>query len=150
MSRPSRQDKQDRKQRVILGSPRKKLEQVEKADGYHYRYFNDDGNRINDALASGYQFVNKTEIPENSEAQLEKVDGIDSRESKQVGKNSLGEPMQAYLMRKPIDMHIEDQQIKQAEIDKNEQAIYRDKMPAGSNLTPANSYGHITMKNQRG
>ncbi len=120
MSRWPRKDKDGRKDRVILGSPRRKLEQMTEKDGFVYRYFNDDGNRLNDAQAAGYEFVEKEQTQGNSEAGLEATSGIDSRESKIVGRKESGAPLTAYLMRKNEEMHQEDQAVKQREIDEIE------------------------------
>ena len=90
MGRPPRED--NRKKRVILGNPRLKLTQVRDEDGYVYRYFNDDGSRIQDAQAAGYEFVEKEKIT-GSEAGLEVTSGIDSRESKVVGRRHDGQPL---------------------------------------------------------
>lgn len=147
MPRPPRTD---RKKRVILGSPRRKLEQVEANDGYVYRYFNDSGSRLQDAQSAGYEFVLRDDVQGNSEAGLEVQSGIDSRESKVVGKGENGQPLSAYLMRKPADMHMEDQAEKQKEIDEVEKSIYRDKVPAGANIPQGSVYGNITLKNSRG
>ena len=150
MARWPQKDKNGRKERVILGAPRRKLEQMPGNDGFVYRYFNDDGSRLNDAQAAGYEFVEKEQTQNNSEAGLEITSGIDSRESKVVGRKESGEPLMAYLMRKNEEMHKEDQAIKQGEIDEIEKAIYRDKVAAGTNLPAGAGYGTISIKNQRG
>ena len=146
MARP----RNDRKERVILGSPRRKLEQMPSNDGYHYRYFNDSGSRLQDAQAAGYEFVHKDILLNNSEAGLETSSGIDSRESKIVGRNETGAPLSAYLMRKPIDMHEADQAEKQKEIDRIEENINRSKVAGGTQLPPGTGYGNISITNKRG
>ena len=140
----------DRKERVILGSPRRKLEQMPVNDGYSYRYFNDNGSRLQDAQAAGYEFVLKGDTLGNSEAGLEGQSGIDSRESKIVGRTETGEPLEAYLMRKPVDMHEADQAEKQKEIDRIEENINRSKVAGGTQLPPGAGYGNISITNKRG
>jgi hypothetical protein len=105
-----------RAERVPLGVRRPKLN-AEIREGYVGRWVNDDGNRVQDALKGGWDFVLR-----DSEA---KSDDASSRIAKDVGSKSNGTRLIAYLMEIRKDWYDEDQAAKQSGIDATENLIRR-------------------------
>lgn len=129
-SRPSdRQDNGDakqvsgtaarRKDRVPLGVARQKLA-VPERPGYKRRWINDDGSRLQQALAADYRYVEDPSIKVGDD---NGNSSTDSRISRVVGKKKNGQEMRAYLMEISADLYREDQKAKQAEIDEVDRAI---------------------------
>jgi hypothetical protein len=99
-----------RQARVPLGGAQLKLTAPQR-EGYHRHFFNDDGNRIQDAKAAGYSFVK------------EKVKGKNVDTKRLVGTKESGNAMNAYLMEIPLEFYKEDQALKQRPIDEIDAAI---------------------------
>jgi hypothetical protein len=89
-------------------------------DGYQYRVVNDVDDRISEFEEGGWELVDQTALrkgerrvnqpaPEGSKAQL-----------------SVGQGTKAFVMRQKDEWYQEDQAIKQAQVDKSEQAMVAD------------------------
>src|SRR5210317_1616149 len=107
----SRADKEKRPQRVPMAS-RNRISFDKQEKGYVYRLINDQDDRIKQAQAAGYEFVQgdtKVGDPKVSEASQ-----MDSRVSKPVGGGITG-----YLMRIKEDWYTEDQKAKEVEVAKS-------------------------------
>ena len=100
--------KRERRARAPLGGMRMRLE-VEKREGYHRHWFNDEPGRVDAAWNNDYEYV----MTEDGEKKKELV-----------GTDRNGKPLYAYLMEKPEDWHQEDQQAKQARIDAIDRQIH--------------------------
>lgn len=114
------QNRVERRQRRLLGGGQLKMT-ANKEVGYHYRYANDQGSRIPDMLEAGYDFV----PVEGQDTGPGRTATGDARLSMPVGgmDQSTGKPLRAFLMRKPMDWHIEDQAAKQKQVDAIDAAI---------------------------
>ena len=108
-----------RAERVPLGSYRQKLTAPERA-GFHRRWINDNGDRIVQAEAGGYQFV------EDERDRDEAGRGV--KRFMTVGVKEDGSPLKAYLMEIRQEFFDEDQKAKQSKIDEVEAAIKRGKV----------------------
>lgn len=109
-------DETGRKERVPLGAPRPKMAAPTRA-GYVRRWMNDDGDRIRQAEAGGYQFVeDEREIDES---------GRGVRVSQTVGTKEDGSPLRAFLMEIRQEFYDADQASKQSKIDEVQTAIER-------------------------
>jgi len=117
--------KQDRKKRVPLGTPRMKLS-VEVPQGKVGRWVNDSAGRIDAATDGGYELV-RTGVHVGEDAESGNS-SLDSCVSRRVGVQDDGEPLTAYLMVIDKDLYDEDQDVKQAELDKVAEAIKTGKL----------------------
>lgn len=124
----SGQRKQNRKQRVPLGSYRTKMGVPETAlnQTHHLHWFNDRGGRLEAAEGAGYEYVTYEELgtatvgDRNVESDSSE---IGNRVNKRVGTDEHGAPVIAYLMKQKLEWYNEDQQAKADEIDRMEQSI---------------------------
>ncbi len=115
----------DRKKRIPMGV-RQKTWDTPPDDGFHYHVFNDgwtdhDPNRIQKALNAGYEVV-------------------EGEKHKTVGTSKDGSPIKGILMRIPQEFYDEDQELKQKEIDRVDEAIYAGTLESksgDSRYTPA-------------
>ena len=98
-----------RTDRIPLGTPQRKLA-LQGRPGYVQRFFNDKDDRIQRAMAAGYEPVKDTS-------------GANDRRA--VGGQVNGAPMQAVAMEIPEEWYKEDQARKQALIDQKEAQIKR-------------------------
>ncbi len=113
-----------------FGGRRQKL-QVEPIDGYRLRWINDQDGRIQDAIEGGYEFVEKSEIPEGvGDGQIHQDNSdLNSRVSKVV---SRGEPIiRAFLMKIKEEYYLEDQAAKE-EVNKATDEAMRMGSPSGN------------------
>lgn len=101
-------------------SGRLKLEVRGKDPNYEYRWFNDDGNRIREALESGREYVLKDDVVLDTS---QEGPGLGSCVSKCVGKHPDGSPKMAYLLRVHRSWYDEDQIEKQKANDLVDQSI---------------------------
>lgn len=99
-----------RRSRGVLGKSSLKMA-VAPIKGYHQHWFNDDGNRIQDAVDNDYEFVTT-------------LDGErEVNRTKRVGVKEDGTPLHAVLMKKKDEWHAEDQAEKAKEADLIDEAI---------------------------
>lgn len=106
----------DRSKRKLLGQAELKLSAPNR-DGFHRRWFNDDGNRLIDAQEAGYTFVQD----EAKSAREKRAIYL----SRLVGTQQNGQPQYAFLMEKPLQQYREDQARKQRPLDEFDNAIGR-------------------------
>jgi hypothetical protein len=105
--------------RPRMGS-RLKLEVQNMDPAYEYRWFNDDGNRIREALESGREYVLKDDVVLDTSVE---GPGLGSCVSQCVGKHPDGSPKTAYLLRIRKEWYDEDQIEKQKACDLIDQSI---------------------------
>lgn len=75
-------------------------------DKWHPHWFNDEGTRMHMAGMSGYVFVDADEITGNLNDPTPSNQNTGTRVSRYVGTNSKGQAMEAYLMKKPMHIHL--------------------------------------------
>lgn len=100
------------------------------------RWFNDDGNRIAEARELGYEFVSEPGI---------QTDAPGARISRLVGTKANGEPLHAYLMETPDELHAQGVAEKEAHARQIDEAIRSGRDSTGR-LSPEESYGHGSIK----
>lgn len=118
----AREKKQDRKKRVPLGSPHRKLSARNVPRGKVARWINDKAGRLQSAQAGGYEFVKDDAVQVGDGAESSNTD-LGSCVSQVVGTHEDGSTMRAYLMMIDKDTYEADQADKQEEIDKVDKAI---------------------------
>lgn len=132
-SRPDRKEvtKRQRRRRTTFGiDSTKKLFVPEhmKDPNFHYRWINATGNRLQlMTQEDDYDIVCE------EDAKNEKDVGEGTAVKRAVGTNKAGEPIYAYLCRKPKEFYEEDQKAKQQPVDESEEALRRGdvKTPGG-------------------
>lgn len=107
-----------------------KVHGLEEDENYHYRFFNDVGDRLLQCLDAGYEFVPK----EGMQVGDKTVDSARGTES--VVKKGVGNGVVAYLMRIPREFWEEDQAAKQRLVDQSEEGIRKPKVDG--------AYGSVT------
>ena len=86
-------------------------------DSFHYHWFNDVDQRIQNAIEAGYVFVDKQGL-QVGDATIESARGTES-----VLKKGVGGGKTAYLMRIPKEFYDEDQALKLKGVNEIEQEI---------------------------
>lgn len=124
-------------ERPLLGGSQLHLK-ARAEEGFERRFFNDEGTRIEDALAAGWVFV-------QDEAASEE-DGRAAKDSRLVGTFENGRPKSGILMQKPRRLYDEDMARKQDRVDARETAIFRDHEPELDQNTPARDRGKFYTK----
>jgi hypothetical protein len=117
----SRENAEPRRERIPVGVPRLKLDGGQR-QGFVRRWVNDDGNRLQDFQAGGYEFV-MNQLPAGSD--ITARESTDSRVSRVVGTKADGSPLTAYLMEIRRDWYEEDQAAKQKRLDDQESQMRR-------------------------
>lgn len=145
--RPDRTLKARTAKRVPLGTNRQKLVLNQLNDpNYSYRWINDSGTRIADALNGGYEFVTAEKagevgirdvIPTNTDL----GSGVSMVVEKASGRR-------AFLMRIPMDMFLEDQAEKQRKVDKVDEAIKGGNIKGLEGRTRINDEHKMSVKNE--
>ena len=137
--------------RIPLSSPKAKLNTPEMV-GYHLHWLNDDGNRIPQAKAGGYSFVEQGETLVNTQDLAGETVGVGTdlgtRVSVWVGKKEDGSPLRAYLMKIPNELYQEDQDALATRVDDLHNAMQQGKQE-GQGETEAdrrNRYARSTTK----
>jgi hypothetical protein len=121
---------------------RLKLDVRNKDPNYEYRWFNDVGDRINEAVESGREYVLKEDVV--LDASMEKP-GLGSCVSKCVGKHPDGSPKMAYLLRIRKEWYDEDQIEKQKAADLVDQSIRSGALtPVPNAYTPGQATASVT------
>lgn len=131
----------ERRKRVPLYDQRRMIG-VDKDPDFEYRFFNDVGNRLNEARLAGWELVNR-ETGKNLEinGRLQDPSWKHSALSQHVGDGRI-----AYCMRIPKAWYIEDQKAKQLAIDKNEtQLLKAKKLGNEKNTITENVIGEIQL-----
>lgn len=120
--RPNRDIKQRSQKRTPLGVARQKLVLNSLDDPkHHYHWINDTGTRVQEALDGGYEFVSAEQAGEVGvrdvlDTNTDLGTGVSKVVSRETGRR-------AFLMRIPMDIYLHDQQTKQVQVDKIDQAI---------------------------
>lgn len=117
-----------RPERIPFGAARQKLAATDRP-GYHRRWFNDDGRRVDAAKAAGYTFVNDPRTGEPTKSV--------------VGVAKSGGGQAAYLMEIPIELFDEDQRAKDVPLQQFDQDIRRG---AGPGTAPGQDGRYVPMK----
>ena len=84
---------------------------------FHYHWFNDVDDRLSNCLEAGYEFVQRSGLSAGDKT-VESARGTDSIMKKGVGGGKV-----AYLMRIPMEIWLQDQAAKQAEVDQLDAGI---------------------------
>lgn len=114
------------RQRFHFGKAQAKLTVFNMDPNYRYYWFNDEGGRIEMAMAAMYQFVRKNEVT-LTPGVVSRDSELGDRVSVIVGRDNDGTPLRAFLMKRPMKYFDEDQALSQAEIDRQESAIKKGK-----------------------
>lgn len=120
-TRRSRDNTEQRAERVPLGIKRSKLAVKDQDPAYMYRWVNDVGGRILDAQNGGYEFVTDAKVGEGDVANRNASAG--NRISRVVGKTDRGNAITAYLMRIRKEWYDEDQKAKKRQLDEVDAAL---------------------------
>lgn len=127
---------EQRKERVPLGVPRKKLE-AQEIPGFHLRWINDYPGRIQEAQKGGYSFVTEEETKLNDFVTPGNSD-LGTHVKRLVGKDDQGGALYAYLMKIDESIWKQDQEEIQKQNDRVDEAIRR-----GSLNPVTNQYGSV-------
>ena len=123
-----------RHKRLILGGQRFKLAipRGVKRAGKVFRWFRNSPGRLDDAPEAGWRFSQNPTAHVGEEADNQR----DSMTTRIVrtdrAANDDGSPIKLYLMEKDQEEYEEDQEIKQAEINKIEESLHETRLPDGS------------------
>jgi hypothetical protein len=116
-----REDREQPRQREgSFGGLRLKLSVPVQIEGMHMYWVNDDNDgQMEELLAWGFEFVQKSEIHANREARSKIVldESVDSRVSRFVGKHEDGSPQKAFLLKCSDEVWAENERHKQAQAD---------------------------------
>ena len=132
-TRRSRDNTEQRAERVPLGIKRSKLEVKDQDPAYMYRWINDVGGRVLDAQNGGYEFVTDAKVGEGDIANRNASAG--NRVSRVVGTTDRGNAITAYLMRIRKEFYQDDQAAKKRQLDELDKAL-----KAGQSKPVENSY----------
>jgi hypothetical protein len=110
--------------------------------GYYRRWINDDGNRLDDKVNDGYDYVLKS----SDGAEKIHSTGRGEKISQLVGTKKEGGPMVAYLMEIPEELYLEDQEQKESKRRDTELQIKR---AAHGNNSLGGGDGNSVMYNPR-
>ena len=100
-----------------------KLSVTKSIPGFHLHIFNDDGSRIEDAIAGGWTFVTPDEVGKTAPHVTSRNTDLGDKVRFLVGKNESGGPQYAYLMKIKEEWWLEDQQAIQIRNDQIDEAI---------------------------
>jgi len=143
--RPNRDITQRPAKRVPLGVQRQKLVLNDLNDPDHrYRWVNDYGTRIQNALEGGYEFVSAEEA-----GQIGVRDALPTNTDLGTGVSMVverGTGRRAFLMRIRTDLYEADQAAKQAEIDKVDADMRRGSIKGLEGRTRVNPEHKVSVK----
>lgn len=123
MKNRNQEQRAEHRERIPLGTFKSKLEVREKIDGYELRWINDKGDRLRQAQAGGYQYVQQDEVPGVAST------STDSRVCKVVSEGR--ESMNGYLMKIKSEYYLEDQLAKESKNQEVDDALRQGK-PGGN------------------
>lgn len=132
-------EKTKRRRRASVGGHALKLSAPARK-GFVRRWFNDDGNRIADADALGYDYVTEAGVQSSDPG---------SRISRLVGTKANGEPLRAYLMETPNELYAEGVAEKEAHNRQIDEAIVAGRDSTGQMPANAETYGQGSIKSDR-
>jgi hypothetical protein len=133
--------------RPLMGGLRQKITLTERDPEYHYHLFIDDGARIQQALAAGYEPVLKDGKHWNDESPAEQNQWMTMK----TGQTSTGEPEISYFMRIHKRFYHEDQALKQADVDFTDNAIKRGNFQGRDHVNKQDDetvYSTVSVENQ--
>lgn len=132
--------KSEVKRRTPVSGKRDILTARNVPEGYVARWVNDTGNRIQEFLDAGYEFLDKSSNTTVGDETVDSSNGVDSRISKKVDYDMINNrPIEGYLMIQRQDWYDEDQEAKQREIDEIDQSMRKEVNKEGR-------YGEIKIK----
>lgn len=129
--------KGEKRQRVPFGGHRRRLnipDHMKHSKTHRYYWFNDIEDRLERALAAGYEFVNRKELGSRNVGDKD-VNNQNSDLNSRVSKRLRG--FDIYLMRIPVEYWLEDKAAKVREADKVDESIFgggADKVPRSYGL----------------
>jgi len=123
-----------RVKRTPISRQRHILTWTNRDPAFVYRFFNDTGDRIEQAKAAGYEFVEKGS-GESAEKRVATASSVDSREYRSVGNG-----IKAFLMRIPKEWYDEDQEAQLVNVRQQLKDLGHD---SATRIT--NSYGNIKL-----
>lgn len=86
--------------RVPFSANRKRLQIDEKFDGFVTRWFNDQDDRIQRALAAGYEFVDRDDVKQVGDKDVANGNtDMNSKVSRVVGRTAESQQIRAFLMK---------------------------------------------------
>ena len=103
----------ERKIRIPIDGRQMRLSVDFDIPGYRPYWANDEGMRITMMQQAGYEFVEKSEVGLVNDP---RETAVDNRVRRWVGKNTVGQPLYAYLMKIPLGFHEEDMRNMEARI----------------------------------
>lgn len=115
----------ERVRRTPINGTRNRLSVRGKEDGYVYRFVNDIDDRIQSFQEMGYEIVTNSDLTVGDK----RVATPTAEGSPQ--KVSVGQGVQAYLMRQKQEWFDEDQKAKQAQVNELESSMKREAQSAG-------------------
>lgn len=113
-----------------------------KEPGYVYRWVNDEPGRLHaKTVEDDWDYVDSKPIANGSAEGADKNSGLGTRIERIVGQTDGGQPLKAFLMRKPAEFHDQDKKREQHDIDERVAGIKRGQAPtqAGDN----GSYAYV-------
>ena len=129
----SPETEEGRRNRVPFGAHRRRLAVHKKDENYVYYWFNDTQDRLQRALAAGYEFATRKMVGDVGDLDVNNQNSdLNSKVSKKIN-----ETLTTYLMRIKKEFYDEDQALKQLEADKVDEAIFgggADKVPKSYGL----------------
>lgn len=128
-----------RRRRASVGGHAMKLSAPSRP-GFTRRWFNDNGNRIAEAIDLGYEFVAETGI---------QTDDPGFRISRLVGNKPNGDPLKAFLMETPDELFAEGVAEKEAHNRQIDEAISAGSPTDGPIAPAAESYGQGSIQRDR-
>jgi hypothetical protein len=134
-----------RRRRNVFNGTQLKLTVQNQIPGYHLHVFTDTGNRIQEALDNGYEFVSAKEIGGVGENVVSHNGDLGDRVRFLVNPRASGSEQYGYLMKQREEWWLEDQNALHAKNEKIDTAIRGGKITG----TDSNFYvprGGITMK----
>ena len=120
-------------ERIPMGENRLKMT-LPKMPGYHMRWFNDVGDRIEKAKQAGYTHILKAGVKVGNGPESGHTD-LGSVVSRPVGVQSDGTPLRAYGMKIKEEWYNEDQARKSRAIKETEAQILRGNLPGNEGDT---------------
>lgn len=132
--------RETRPERTPMGGTRQKLSVANQDPNYVYRWVKDvkDGARINQALEAGYEFVQREEVGDVGEGDVNTGNRDLNSYVSQHGGVENDKSFRLYLMRIKKKWYDEDQKAKQVELDEVDDQLQR-----GTRFGVENQYGGV-------
>lgn len=130
--------------RVPFSANRKRLQVDEKFDGYVTRWFNQQDDRIDRALAAGYEFVDRDDVKQVGDKDIANGNtDMNSKVSRVVGRTAENQPIRAFLMKIRKDWYDADQ-AKKEETNRLVDEAVRAGTVGGADIK--NQYGEVKLQ----